>query len=312
MMYNQKLVASLKANGKVLREFKDTIYIPFGSEYSVLLKNLNTVRCVVNVFIDGDNVVPGGLVLAAGQECNLERSIKNGNLQEGNKFKFIERTGSIEEHRGIKLEDGLIRIEYQFEKYAPQTFGINQKWVPGHYEYDKTMLFGNQQPINTMWGPLLGSTGLSGASGSLDTGYNIGGALRGVDFSKNGATVQAQAASAVNQYCADNNIQSNASFDDGQATMDWMETEMKREVTNDVGITVPGSKSEQKFSTATIGVLETEKHTIVLKILGETADNKPVIAPVTVKAKPKCTSCGKVNKANAKFCSSCGTALELF
>ena len=56
-MYNQKLVASLKANGKILREFKDTVYIPFGSEYSFLIKNLNTTRALVNIFIDGEDVI---------------------------------------------------------------------------------------------------------------------------------------------------------------------------------------------------------------------------------------------------------------
>lgn len=122
-MYQNKLVASLKANGKILREFKDTVYCPFGAEYSILLKNLNTVRAVVNVFIDGEDMVPGGLVLNAGQEVDLERSIKNGNLNEGNRFKFVERTGKIEQHRGVKLEDGLIRIEYQFE--MPRLFTNN-------------------------------------------------------------------------------------------------------------------------------------------------------------------------------------------
>jgi membrane protease subunit (stomatin/prohibitin family) len=81
---------------------------------------------------------------------------------------------------------------------------------------------------------------------------------------------------------------------------------------NDVGITVPGSKSTQKFSHVTMGVMEAEKHSIVLKLLGETPDNKPVSKPVTVKAKPKCTTCGKMNKAHAKFCVECGTALEIF
>jgi hypothetical protein len=88
MMYANKLVASLKANGKILREFKDTVYIPFGSEYSFLLKNLNTKRALVNVFIDGEDMTPGGLVINAGQEIDLERSIKNGNLKEGNKYLF--------------------------------------------------------------------------------------------------------------------------------------------------------------------------------------------------------------------------------
>ena len=81
---------------------------------------------------------------------------------------------------------------------------------------------------------------------------------------------------------------------------------------NDVGITVAGSKSDQKFSTATWFPTETGKHTIVLKIRGETADNARVTAPVTVKTKPKCTTCGTVNKATSKFCSNCGTALQIF
>ena len=119
MMYNNKLVASLKANGKILREFKDTVYLPFGVEYNILLKNLHNTRAVVNVYIDGDNVVPGGLVLESKQEIELERAIRNGNLNEGNRFKFIERTGAVEQHRGIKLEDGLIRIEFQYEVPQP-------------------------------------------------------------------------------------------------------------------------------------------------------------------------------------------------
>jgi hypothetical protein len=81
---------------------------------------------------------------------------------------------------------------------------------------------------------------------------------------------------------------------------------------NDAGITVPGSKSTQSFVTTSIGELEIEKHTIVLKLLGATPDNKPVIKPVTVKAKPKCVTCGRQNKAHAKFCVECGTALEIF
>ena len=282
MMYNNKLVASLKANGKILREFKDTVYIPFGSEYSVLLKNLNSTRALVNVFLDGENAVPGGLVLNAGQEIDLERFVKNGNLSEGNRFKFIERTSSIENGpRGIKLEDGLIRVEFQFE-LPPMKISSMPSW---------------QQ--RDLWNAI-NTTGISGAIGNS---YNVNGVMRSADFSK-GENTKIYATAAVNQYCADNGIVSKAEVHDGMATMD--------SYYNDVGITVPGSKSTQKFSTAYIGALEAEKHTMVLKLLGETPDNKPVQKPVTVKAKPKCTTCGRQNKAHAKFCVECGTALEIF
>ena len=114
-MYGNKLAAAIKVNGKVLREFKDTVHIPFGTEYQITIKNLHTQRAVVHVYIDGEDQTPSGLVVNAGASVDLERSIKNGNLTEGNRFKFIERTGAVEAHRGIGIEDGLVRIEYQFE-----------------------------------------------------------------------------------------------------------------------------------------------------------------------------------------------------
>jgi len=205
MMYSNKLVASLKANGKILREFKDTVYIPFGSEYSFLLKNLHTTRAVVNIFIDGTDIVEGGLVLDPGREVDLERYVKSGNLSAGNKFKFIERTAAIEDGpRGVKLEDGLVRIEFQYEKpYVPP---VSRGWI-------------------TASGSTFGST--------ISTSYNVNGAMRGVDFSQNGQ-IMAQAASAsVDKYCADNGIGNTSELHDGSATMDWC----------DVGITVPGTIS---------------------------------------------------------------------
>ena len=282
-MYNQKLVASVKANGKVLREFKDTVYINFGSEYSILLKNLNTVRAVVNVFIDGENAVPGGLVIDPGRTVDLERWIKNGNLSEGNKFKFIERTAAIEEGpRGIKLEDGLVRIEYQFEIPRP-IINVAPAWS-------------SSPTWTTTYGGVQGS--------AMPTSYNVNGVMRSADFSK-GETVRAQATTAINNYCAQNNISASVGeIHDGAATMDCS--------FNDVGITVPGSKSTQSFQTTTVGVLDPTIHNIVLKLVGDLGHNKPVQKPVTVSHKPKCVTCGKQNKANAKFCSECGTALEIF
>lgn len=238
MMYESKLAAAIKVDGKVLREFKDTVHIPFGSEYTILLKNLNTTRAVVNIYIDGSDMVPGGLVLDPGREIDLERSVKNGNLTEGNRFKFIERTGSVEKHRGIGIEDGLVRIEYQFEQPRPV---FNNNW----------------SNINAVGGI-----------------YPQGSILRSMDVSYSAnASLNAVATSAV----------------------------------SDVGITVPGSHSAQKFNTTYVGALESTKHSMVFKLLGG-----DVPKPITVKHKPKCVTCGKHNKATSKFCQECGTALEIF
>jgi len=296
-MYSHKLAAAIKVNGKVLREFKDTAYIPFGSEYTILVKNLNTVRAVVNIFIDGDNVVPGGLVLNAGQEVDLERSIKNGNLREGNRFKFIERTSAVEDGpRGIKLEDGLIRLEYQFEQPRP-VLNI-PTWTTTTTTWNSTPYYGNIYPqgANSEYKGVTDKFSVS-ASGATSQ-VNVGGVLRGVDYSK-GEAVKASAAAFINQVAPNN-----TELHDGMATMDAC--------FNDIGITVPGSKSEQKFANVTMGQMEAEKYSMVIRLLGETPDNIQVTKPVTVKHKPKCVTCGKQNKAHAKFCVECGTALEIF
>jgi hypothetical protein len=272
-MYNSKLVASIKANGKVLREFKDTVYVPFGSEYSILLKNLNTVRALINIYIDGDNIVPGGLVLNAGQEIDLQRAIRNGNMNEGNKFKFIERTGKIEDHRGVKIEDGLIRVEFQFEKVYKRQDGIqwnNASWQP--------------TSMDSYYGDVIRHT-TAAAPKSMS------------------GTITCSSAS----YAA-------TSMAVGSATLNTIATAQSFNAVpqTETGITVAGSKSEQKFVTVSNFTCEPEKYNIILKLLGETPDNESIRKPITVKAKPKCVTCGKQNKATAKFCSECGTALEIF
>lgn len=257
-MYADKLAVAIKSNGKVLREFKDTVYIPFGSEYSILVKNLNSVRALVNITLDGDDVVPGGLVIDANCEIDLERWIKNGNLTEGNRFKFIERTAGIEQHRGIKLDDGIIRIEYQFE-HVYQTRTLLGTWRNDGPMYSKGILR------------------------SSDTGTGPHGMVGSVTC--------------------------NSVF---TASAGMSQNAIPTATYNDAGITVAGSKSEQKFSTASWFPTDTTKHAMVIKLLGETPDNKPVLQPVTVKTKQKCVTCNHTNKATSSFCSRCGTALEIF
>lgn len=279
MMYANKMAVAIKTNNRVLRENKETVLIPFGSEYQITLKNLNTVRAIVNIYIDGDNVVEGGLAVNAGQTIDLERSIRNGNLSEGNRFKFIERTSNIENGpRGIKLEDGIIRVEYQFES-KPVYSTIFRNYTPTYDSYYSDIINkSSDSRLPTRRGPGGSSIiGAQSASASLQSYYNAAN------------TPMASAQNVSDTTFSNNDIPK-----------------------NDVGITVPGSKSTQKFMTVTMGALDPEKHVIVLKLLGETVDNKPVIKPVSVKHKPECVTCGKKNKATAKFCSTCGTALEIF
>jgi len=115
MTYKNAFVAVIKCNGKILRERDDTIILPFGSEYSILLKNLETKRAVVDITIDGENALKGKqLVVDANSEIEIERFLDD--LKKGNRFRFIQKTQEIADFRGDKVDDGIIRIEFRFEK----------------------------------------------------------------------------------------------------------------------------------------------------------------------------------------------------
>lgn len=258
MMYNNKLAMAIKVNGRVLREFGEKVFVPFGSEYTILIKNLNTTRALVNINIDGTLATKSGLIIEAGKDFELERYLKD-DLNKGNKFKFIERTQGIEKHRGVGLEDGLIAVDYQFELQMPTYFQVTGgvKYRNHHYFDDYSTMDTNENYRSVLTVP------------SFESDYS---------YHSNDTIT----------YSTNNNV-----------------------IQNDVGITVPGSISEQKFKTTYVNTLELTKHNMIIKLVGETDDNKPVSKPLTVKVKPKCVTCGKMNKATSKFCNSCGTALVI-
>ncbi|MDP3980960.1 MAG: hypothetical protein Q8Q33_06095, partial [Chlamydiota bacterium] len=111
MMYSNKLVCSVKVGRKILREKvrdnESTVFIPFGSEYSLMLKNLGGRNAVVYREIDGRKVSPTGFYIRAGQTADIERFVES--LVEGRRFKFIEKTEEISNFRGDKVDDGIIR-----------------------------------------------------------------------------------------------------------------------------------------------------------------------------------------------------------
>lgn len=291
-MYHEKMAVAIKTKGKVLREFnRDTVYIPFGEEYSILIKNLNTVKALVNISIDGTDVADNNsFVVEGNSELEVTRFVKNGNLKKGNRFKFIERTAGVEQARGVQVEDGLIRVEFSYEKVIPKpdTVWINQ-W---NVYRDKCP--SPQFPSYPPFSPFTYTTCSSGESGLLR-------GLSGSSFNAvaNGAV---GGSADVAQYSAEVKCANVNSF-----TMSANAAVPQ----NDAGITVAGSVSDQKFHEASSFVTESASHAIVFKLFGFSEGGKQVSQPITVKSKQKCTTCTKVNKATAKFCVECGTSLEI-
>lgn len=284
MVYSNKFVCAVKVAGKVLKEFDGSVAIPFGQEYSLLLKNLNSRRAMAKVSIDGTEVTSGWLVIGANDSLELERSILNNNLNKGNRFKFVERTSSIEKHRGIKADDGLIRVEYKFEKerielpevvHYPVYTPDPQPYYPRPYypKWPNYTISCNNSNTATMGSPTRSLGGYVRDSASASLGRTAAGA---------GLSFQSTSMAAMN--CS---VQTQS---------------------ND-GITVPGRESTQSFTT--VSGFDTEaSHVIVLKLRGD-VNGKPVLAAVTTHHKLICEYCGTTNKSSDKFCGECGAAVSI-
>lgn len=271
-MFSNKVVLAIKHDGKILRENKDIVALPYGAEFSVLVKNLDNRRLKFKLSIDGADALDDTCIIVnANSETEIKRFIRNGNMNEGNAFKFIERTEAIENGpRGIRAEDGIVRVEAWFEKQKPA--------IDPYWNYYKGLEDGRRQERDNhwryprpfeFWSTTVGQTG------------GVSGALRGAGTLQNSATYSS--ANAVATSVSD----------------------------NEVGITVPGSKVDQKFTSVYGFDAESTSTVIVLRLVGKIAE-KIVEKAITVKVKPKCVTCGHLNKATNKFCSECGTAIQLF
>jgi len=276
MTYKDHFVVEVKSNGKILRVKDDAVFLPFGSEYTLLLKNLHSRRASVNVSIDGDDVLDNhSLILDANSSTELEGFLR-GNVAR-NRFRFINKTKEISEHRGDKADDGLIRIEFAFEK--PQIQPMIEKTIKEvHHHYDPPVKF-SYYGTNADWSY---TDNKSSAGKTPHDGESV---------------MYTQCASPSRS------INSNA-------TMDSLGVQNISEIPNvDEGITVKGSEVHQQFNYASIGVLE-ESNVIVIALKGLTQTGGTVAQPVTTKDKLTCSSCGTKSKSSFKFCPNCGTFLE--
>ena len=137
MVYQDKFVAEVKSSGKILRMKDGYVSLPFGSEYTILLKNLSSRKASVKISIDGDDVLGGSsLILDPNTESEL-KGFLNGNVAK-NSFRFIQKTEEIANHRGDRIDDGIIRIEFAYEKENKLNVLLENKdvHVYHHWNYD--------------------------------------------------------------------------------------------------------------------------------------------------------------------------------
>lgn len=300
MMYNNKFVAVVSVAGKIAREVREetghTVYLPPGSEYSLRLKNLHTQRAAVSITIDGRDVLDGSkIVVNAGAETDIEGFLDSRSNIAHNRFKLIEKTREISEHRSDDIADGLISIKFQFEKPLPEPY------IPPYRPVRPIKKGGPWRPDDPWYPdypypkPFWSTTPSPGV-------------LRGQSF--NSAVNNVNAADATMDCCSEQNFQCSAqdvqvgSSTSGQSTRGFN----KKSIIDDV-ITVEGSVVDQRFTTTYLRELEETEHVIVLQLKGVKSDGEVVRRPLLVKTAAKCHTCGRQNKSSSRHCSNCGTCL---
>jgi len=271
MVYRNNFVAVVKYNGSILRENSDIITLPFGSEYSLLFKNLSSQRAKVDVSIDGTDVLYGSsLILDPNSDTELTGFLDGDTVR--NRFKFIQKTKQIQDYRGDKIDDGLIRVEYASEKVISKT--VLHKTHHYHYDY--------YPPVFNKRGFGWDDNGITGVQ-TFTVGSGGGNSY-----------------GAMN--CNVSNCLESSNDDNLHTLFDQLHDER--------GITVEGSKTQQDFQYASIGECEPAE-VIILRLQGIKPSGKVVNKPLTTKTKLKCHTCGTKSKSNAKFCPQCGTSLEV-
>jgi len=280
MTYKDHFVVEVKCKGKILRVKDDAVYLPFGSEYSLLLKNLNSKRASVKIHIDGQDVLDySSLILDTNSSTELKGFLK-GSIAT-NSFKFIKKTKEIQEHRGDKIDDGLIRVEFAFEKPKPKTI-IHEDHHHHHHHHDYWHWWPNwtytSKDINDI--PI-------------------------ARFCDSGTGKSQDGAETVHAYNCSNNMSRSIS----NVVEDSLGVESLGVPLDEEGITVKGSECYQSFRYGSIGELE-QPEVIIINLKGLKDTGTVVEQPVTVKNKLTCPTCGTKSKSSYKYCPNCGTYLE--
>lgn len=309
MVYQEKFVAVIKVGGKVLREQGDLVTLPFGCEYEILLKNLDSRKAVVDISVDGQDVLNGSqLIVYPNSEFSLQGFLQGNHVK--NKFKFIQKTKEISDHRGDRIDDGIVRVQYTFEE-KPEVKKVivehEVKCYRNHYPsslncwncincytcvmspyYKPIYNHPYQPPIRYGYNTIGSSVGHAMTS-TTTTGGSSRGVSNGQDWSSE-ESIRSQPFGNNISHCY--NVQTNSMIPD-----------------QDEGITVKGSFTNQQFTYGWVGKLEENSHVIILRLKGTNSKGEDVQEPVLTNKKITCPICGYRNSSSNQYCGKCGSCI---
>ena len=270
-MYHNNFIAVIKYRGKIMRETKGVVRLPFGSDYSILLKNKDSRTAVARIEVDGKDVMGGHRYIVPGNSTReLEGFMKGLNVT--HKFRSIQKTKEIANFRGDRIDDGMVRVEFWYE----QKNDFVTPWILP----------------DTRFG------GTSGDSYKADWTNNTGGFSGGSSFS-----------CSNNLYYCDNSgfKKCTKSLVDPSLTSPKIEPKADEVIT----VKGSKSNQRFNYGTVGILENQSSVIVIRLKgAIKKRGRVKKIKRAVTVKTKIQCPTCGRRWRSSMKFCGNCSTALD--
>ena len=272
-MYRDSYAMAVIVNGKVLKEMDNTVVMPFGTEYTVRLKNKQRKQSVADVFIDG-RLAAKGIVVSANGTVDLERFVVDGNLASGPCFKLVPtKDGRVEQPD--EMENGILEVKFYPEKDLPTVKVVEHLNYHNYYQH---RCHGHCKQCCWDFHCQLCRPNVKWCSNSgnafSDNQYQVGTSMDWSMVSMNTAS-QSLSSRAIE----------GAQFTNALST------------DSEVGATVEGSLSKQAFHTVHVDVDVDHPVTLQLKLRG------------VAKLLETC-SCG-FKRRDENFCPKCGTELAI-
>ncbi len=279
MTYKNRFAAAVKVNGNIVSEESGGVFrIPYGSAYSIFMKNLDTRKALVRVSIDGEDVLDGnGLVMNANSTHDLGGYMRG--QEERFDFKFMKKTAEVSEHRGDRIDDGIIRIEFAFEGGGYLRFdgprhmhqSVFHESHPDHFHYDIVDRINETLPEHT----IECITDVSSSESSASRGH--------------------RSVKSFGNFVAPNH--------EGGFSASYAPE------TQEQGYSVPEASRNVPYRYASIGSVGPAA-VLILHLVGVTESGADIQQPTATRTNKACSFCHKSNQPRAKFCMRCGANLE--
>ena len=245
MHFEQYVVAVTDSNGKAFREFdperlsqgrKSKVYIPFDSEYKILIKNNSDRRAKLTIDLDGTSISGiGGLILDAHAHEYIERFV-----DVAKKFRFV-RKNDERVSDPTNSENGILKIRVEKE-YVPYTISVyppQPTWV-----YTIPAVYPVNPPASPYWNtPMCGGAGNNTPLGSVNN--------------------------VCSYSCSSIETKTSGDFNSGVLRGVSSRGLNKTLLNEEAGATVEGGNSSQTFGSTTWNGTDGVAYEFIFKLLGQ-------------------------------------------